>query len=441
MQLNRYHWGMTVGAAGLVGLAAYPVYDFLVRHENEYEAAGSFFNFAYGVPIAALSAVVTLALAWVGHTIAGQQGDIEILKFVEERVRPALDEHRKLAVALGESARIGDRAEEISSRILDCLPTENTPNLPFEQDLFIDILGELSARSDAVGIDAVLAAHADDIQRWAVSRSSLGKTEVEAERAHIERALTTVGRAVQTLHAAICSINDAFDGISNNLYAAMFSRAALKAHAPGGVTPVSWLKERLAGQNLLPDLLEDSLPDINGNLRRLSEQTVARELVTAVLKMPPDASAIEIVGSIMLTYDTEAPEPPKVSPFANANVRRMRFNLGAAYYLTAFLYIPGPETVRETFRDLLRTTSRERRQVAIALLDMALPERSELGIARLAKIMTLGDDALNRLIVVEQRGGAPEFYSPTQHGQDIWRSHAKAEAPFFSVRRLLNRRR
>ena len=147
---------MILGVAGMVSVAAYLVYDFLAKN-GDYGDAGSFFDFAYGVPIAAVSAAVTFALAWVGHTIAGQQGDIEILKFVEERVVPALGHHRKLAVALGETVRVGDGARRISERILNCLPLKAWQEASGETDVLIGLLGELSARSDAGGIEAILS--------------------------------------------------------------------------------------------------------------------------------------------------------------------------------------------------------------------------------------------------------------------------------------------
>ena len=445
MRLNRYHWGMTLGAAGLVGLAAYPVYDFLVRNKNEYEAAGSFFNFAYGVPIAAVTAVITLAVAWVGHTIASQQGDIEILTFVEERVLPALGHHRKLAVALGETVRVGDQARGISRRILNCLPLKLWQEPNVETDTFVGVLGELSARADALGIEEILSAHRDDIRRWAASRlSEQGEAtpeQLKIEEADIRRALVEVGEAVQTLHRAICNINDAFEGISGDLYAAMFSRAALKSNAPGGNTPVRWLKGKLKDQDLRADLLEDSLPDLNGNLRYLSEQTVARELVTAVLSMPDDAGGLEMMGAIVLNYDPSQTAEPGVALFADPEIASMRFNLGAAYYRTAYLYIPGPETVREIFAQILKTTGRQRRQVAVALLDQALPGRSELGIARLAEIMAVNDDVLNRLIVVERRGEEAAFFDPKTHGDRIWKRDPPTQPRALSIRGLFNNRR
>lgn len=431
-------WLMVFSAVGMMACLVYPVFHFLKAYNfdaNAFNNAGSFFNLAYGIPVSLFGALFAVVIAVASHRLSSRQGDLDILRFVEERSSQTVQFQRQALRALGESLELGRWARFYGRDLLDMMgPGGKVPDT--ELNIFLAILGQLAADATETQHDATLDAYEADIARWAArwteAASPYDPTAVDEAIQQVRETIKGAGRICQSLKSTTEDMAEAVEGLSNELPAAMFSRDQISA-LPSDLQPVPWLRRWLEGRLDAAQLPRSDIDWLARELRRLAGLTVARELLLAVAVLPEEADDLDIIGMILMREDfDDAGRHPVAIPGAT-----VFFNVGAAYYLNALLLTPTKASIIQSFLAVFDDGFKERRRVALRYLNRLLPDPDAFGYGDLAQRLKIDARRLNRLIVILPARGPAEFYDPGRH-PPIWRDNRPA-GPFVAVRRLFNR--
>jgi hypothetical protein len=431
---------MIAAVAGMAVCATFLVFLFLGQKGLETDVfadAGTFFSFAYGVPITLFGAMFAFVAARVTSRIQGRQGDLEILQFIEDKCAATVSLQKDVTVALADSVALGREARTTGKHLLAMLGDEVVEH---ELDAFLALLGRLETGGSSVADDKVFEEYADQIAVWAGRRASADKSRVyvagqgptPSEIADIQATLKAAVGACRLLWESICRINDAFEEMSNNLYASLFSRDRFNS-LDAKHHPVKWLKRWLEGRVISPILLEDDIESLNENLKRLSFLTVASELLRAVAILPDEADDIDLIGMILMREEFHSAQGSRLAR-PNASVY---FNLGAAYYLSAWHYTPDKASIIKSFEEVFDEGFQERRKVAMRYLKRLLPDLETPRLKKLPAKFAIDDARLNRLVIIIETGQMPRFYDPFLD-REIWADGPRG-GPLVAVRRLFRR--
>ncbi|MBX3481862.1 MAG: hypothetical protein KF842_15835 [Caulobacter sp.] len=436
------NWVLAVLALGLVATSIYVVMDYLTNqgiNHQAFEAAGSFFSFAYGIPVTLIGALFAFWAGRAATEIQHRQGDLEILKFVEEKSAVVVELQREVTLALGYIAHCGEQGRKPAKQLLAMLETGEVGS-DEDFDRFVRILNGLTAQSDESDHEALLDQYAADINRWAERRAGSpaaggGEARSVADCVRqVRQDLKAVGRACQNIKAAIDDIHERFSAMVSDLHTAMLCRDRFEAL--GEREPAGWLKATLGDRVPAGALPGMALEELTYALKYLARETVARELVGAIQNLPDDADGLDIAGMTLLRRHFPAGgEGAGADGSGSDGGRQIVVNIGGACLLAAWHYAPDKASILDSFRKVFDEGFQKRRDVALRYVDLLLPdEGKDPAVDRMAATFRLDEARLRRLVVVRSEGGAPQFYDPSRH-DPLW-ADGPARGALQAVRRM-----
>lgn len=116
---------------------------------------GQWYQFQWGVPVAAIGVLVTGFIAWAGFRIAERQGDVELLKFTHDRLSDVNSSAVTLASELEAYFSTTDQINKINHRrmkhLIEKIHAERTEkNMPLdEEEIKNEAFGRMTSDADA----------------------------------------------------------------------------------------------------------------------------------------------------------------------------------------------------------------------------------------------------------------------------------------------------
>lgn len=388
---KRYSWGAAAFAlCALAGALIAIVWQFIELNSHRldaYSAAGEFFNLAYGLPLALGSTLISGLLAFLAARIAQRQGDVEILKFVDDKIQPSVQTYRRLVNAIGELFRIGNAARELGATLLSIIVAEGGPSRSRLHALLRESPKHFTSEEEAQRFisETPKAYH-----------SSLARTYL---------LLTDMQTQVDALAAS-------FEAVKDDMHASIFARAKFESE-DAEQQPLAWLRKQIpAGANLPAAIFASDMPSLLRNLANYAGMTAALELPAATLDVPDDNYTVDYLGYVLHPYTLR---PKQLIQYGQLMIAGYRFNIGAAYILSIAQYIPNKETFLNTFEKMFMGRSK----IAMNLIDLVIvDERDSISPSMLHTLKPCLDD-LNRLIMIDIWTGdraVSVFYDPVLHG-------------------------
>lgn len=329
---------------------------------QELANAGEFYNFVWGVPVAAAAILITWLLTFIALQISNRQGDADIVTLIVSAVKPYMAQCGALIGGL--------------------------------QGLF---------RTGNITRLAVIRA-TEEVRRSTPAGQITGRMLVDQAVAKARE----YGVSDHPFEDSCAALVAASEALGQDPFALLLSRRLLD-RVPLAHRALDFLNQRVAAiaPEVTPHFSERQAISILTGVDDLAYRTSLQELVLAYMLLPQGETTIEMVGHALFVIDVAV---EKV-----ANGRRIvgyRFNYGAALLLTIYNIMPRAGIVHDTFDDLFDgqppIASKALKTLAIDIQHL-VDQTWQQGI----------EDAfsdLNRLIVVDFEDGPPEFYDPGKHG-------------------------
>ncbi len=370
-----------------VATCVFFVNAFLGQHTGEglnaYNAAGQFFSMAIGLPLTAAGAALGVFATLVAQQIASRQGDAEVLKFVEDTIKPAVQHRQRLMRVLGEilywSSRSSDYAK-IARTVID---------------------GE-GGRHQSPLYAALQRLEASDAPQ-------LENNEIVEQ-----------GRLLVTeLNSLAEDLRNILDDIFNDIYSHLFARKQLDSLKPDQrpLEVCARLVPELIGQAKF--LFGDSIPELAQNIHNLARATRPYELVDAIYALPKDHWLIEFVGHVLFAW-TNQPNP--LVRHQETWLASYRINFGAAYLISLAQAVPEKKIIQDIFHEIFG----DRSELATKFVAATIPERSEFGLPLVFEELAASAQNLQRLAVVDTMPQGPtvavtraEIYRQRAHGRFV----------------------
>jgi len=349
-----------------------------------YNAAAALLNFQYGLPVAAVGAfvgfVASLVAAYFGYLVTSRQGDVQILEFVENRVRPSINHHQALTAAIEDLLISGARGRRLAEDVLEFMRTRG-PRTEHVADKGPRDVGGLDDEATIRELDRRADEFLDD--------------------------LTKAGARFQL----------ALEEILVDIYSSLFCTRQL-ASTDQTKRPLTYLASKAPKlAKMRPHSFGETIPELADNIAGLSAATHANELFYAYDALPSDHNDVDYIGAVLLSPEVA---PPHLHRHGDRYICRFRLNMGAAYILAAAQCIPDKKIVSDVFQSIFSSRSR----VTKEFIKTAIPKREALGFPRTFRSVDESFSNLNRLVIVDVLDGDqtstsyhPEFYDPTLHGE------------------------
>lgn len=375
--MNREHLFQTVILVGVFAIIALigvyvGVLDLvpqvrakILESDQEFlQAAGNasvFYSFIIGVPV---SVVVALVAAFIGARITERQGDVETLRFIEEKVKGSLGVFVRILSSLRITLRTGN----------------------------------------------VLLA---------VVREKLGAEAASAEEARRKFDIDNVTREVagefgninETLCAELSELKSAIEETKKDLYAPLILRRSLE-QSNRDVTALSFIREHLPEGHGVPDVwLTPDVFEIAPLLLRWAEHTKPYEAVLAYLLMPNTTFKTSHFVGLMLMRQYFDPEkgPARLGAL---EVTRVYYNLGGAWIMQAYRALPRRDDVGHLFREILQGRS----PIALRLLNAIGPDVTNFESRDWLSAMDATLKSMDNYIILRTKDGQTHSYDPKKHG-------------------------
>ncbi len=321
--------------------------------------AGVFYSFLIGVP---LSVAVALLGALIGAQITDRQGDIETLRFIEEKI----GESQKVFIRIVKSLRI--------------------------------------AMSTGNGLSRLISEKIQDEAQ---------RSEEAGDEFDVDRVVDSMGERYSQLKIDLCNelgeLCKAAEVSKSDLYAPLILRRSLSAATREGAA-LSYIQQNLpADHGINPIYLKADVYDIAPLLLGWANALSPQSALTAKFLMPTPFKTSDLVG-LMLARAAYAP-----TGRANANkstVKLVYFNLGAAWIMQAYRSLPQKDDVSELFKEILERRS----AIALRLLDTIGPDVANIESRHWLKSMDEKLDDRSNYIILRMESGDRVSYDPDKHG-------------------------
>lgn len=391
--LTKTNWTLLgIAAAALLAWMVVIAVRFIRDSAKDLTAlgsAGEFFNFVYGVPIAAIGALFGILTTIVAYQVANKQGDIQLLEFAVDKSQIALRLYRRLTGALGDTLFAAGKVEELGRGLVGRISRDIDQNSSATVEMLLAL--------DAINFDA------DELAEFVN-----GIRNPDLRGVAIESILVLVNFKI-----AISSVTEILTEITDDIFASHFAKQQILSFRPAD-RPLDYLRAVLP-----PALIRSNAGNFSSNVRDLSmnmmvlaSRTVATEIPLAYERIPNRFRIVELIGHVLLSVELKRRD---FHIHRGLRIGGYRVNLGAAYLLTVFQLVPELETIADSFEAIFETRS----PAAMKFLRSAFPDRGELGLSDIMESLKYSLDNLNRLITVEiydSDGSRYEFYDPAVHG-------------------------
>lgn len=351
--------------------------------------AGEFLNFLYGVPVAAIGAVVGTLTTVVAYQVANKQGDIHLLEFAVDKSQVALKLYRQLTGALGRTLFAGLDVRKVGEILVTRLVQESAANSRPTLNMLL-ALDRVEFRQDA------LQTFVDDIRD-----PDLGSVTIDTINALIE------------FKAGVRAMAETLDEIVGDIFASHFARRQAES-LPAESRPLDYLRGQLPSGfvEAHAERMSGNIHDLSLTLKILAQQTVPSEMALAWDNVPNHFRMLELVGIVLHGPRLKLKD---FNSYRGRHIGGYQVNLGAAYILTVSQLVPGVDTIADSFQSMFRSRS----EAALKFLRTAFPDRGDFGLPIIMEAIDPCLADLHRLITVEvyvQGGSYHEFYDPALHG-------------------------
>ena len=323
-------------------------------------AAGDVLNVFVGL----LGVVVGLAAAYL---FSSQQGDVEILKFVQDRVTPYVRQ---------------------SLLIVESLMAYMT----------------MSHR--------VLPHISDGIQASAGMSSGLTVDE-RRERAveEIKRELLDAGidpeKFLQEFRASATSFAEYLKTMGRDTY----MNSIADRHLEKSIGPLAYL-EKMApddAETMRKDWADSHIYNVADHIETAAGSTDFMDLLDAYVNVPQHYKPSDFIGHLIMPYYFILEKPLETKA---GLIHGYIFNLGAAYLMTAYQVLPKHDVIKKAFNEVFAGRSR----LSDSYLAFSKPDAVQFTYPGWREGFDDVLNNLNTLILVVTDEGFNEYYDPSVHG-------------------------
>lgn len=375
----------------------YPIIEDRTR-ADAVNASATFLSYKFGVPVSAVGVLVglatTLLAAYVGWVLASRQGDIQILEFVEQRLRVSVKANRTMVRALGDMVKCGEKSLDLAKRIVDKL---------------------IAQPSTTTGTTSAVY-RAQDLKLTPV-RSDITATPILSDK-FFDEFMPEIKKFTEEFPKANSAFRQAFRDIDAELYSTSFFRHGFEfcaaAGRPSALRRLAKLAPTIAQAK--PEWFSEKIADIAENLDIFCSMTQPSELIRAVTVLPQDFEAIDFIGAVIFSPGAPPPHPHR---YRDKHICGYRLNIGAAFLVALYQVIPDQDVQQQMFKKIFGGRS----EVTTNLISAIFPQKSELAPAAITSTLDRAAGNLNRLLIVDVLNGDHtshsfhcEFYDPQAHG-------------------------
>ncbi|MFS2317788.1 hypothetical protein RMQ97_07610 [Maricaulis sp. D1M11] len=296
-------------------------------------AAGDFLNVKIGLPIAAIGAVAGVVITLFAGLLAYRQGDVDVMRFVEESITPALNLQSNLARQLSYTLTLSRRCWHCAHSYFDA---QN--------------LSERTAQERQEKEDEVARAKASFDGEFAKARTAI--------------------------QGVLRSLRDA----DENMYASKLLREQIRG-IPASRDMVRYLMDYVPEKSVLRANIypHDLIYSIN-NLERFGDESDFDEALRAYAQLPVGDTDIEYLGYLLFRWYLRVDEP---IPVKGGQIEVFTLNVGAALLMSLYELLPNKTVALRLFNEIFGGRS----DVARRILRVAGPSREQVATQRLQDAM------------------------------------------------------
>ncbi|WP_133162257.1 hypothetical protein [Hyphococcus luteus] len=323
--------------------------------------AGVFYSFLIGVP---LSVIVALAAAVIGGEITERQGDIDTLRFAEEKVEGALEVFLRILNTLHATFLTGN----VVSDVIYSLVSSKIHQIEDEDGNFdLDGLIELTE------------------EQFSKPRESLCD--------ELEKLQAAIGQS------------------KKDLYAPIILQQSLK-RSNNDETGLTYIRKNLPqNHGVEKGLLEPDLYQIGHLLSAWASDITAIDAIEALTLMPDTYRSSDYIG-MMLQRKQYVPTSGTAEKLGPDHVTDVFYNFGAAWIMQAYRALPKNDDVSSIFREILKGRS----HIAMRLLDAVSPDVGRLESREWLENMEAALTERDNYIILRLEDGSTKAYVPKLHG-------------------------
>jgi len=334
--------------------------------ENEISARGAvgdYFNVKFGLPAAIIGALAGVVVTYIAGLLAHRQGDVEVLRFVEDSITPALKIQTQLAQKL-------DQMLSISRSIWE----------------LIHKFGEIREDADS-----------------------------EDKSNKIEEIKTDVDAELSDLNELTNSISTLFENGKQNIYSATILQRQ-QADLSERVSPMDLIRKILPVNSFLTrnNILNADIDNTGSRLARYSSKTSFEEALRTYMQLPNKDTDIEFLGYLLFRWYLK---PTKKLLHKGVEIQVYALNIGAVFLMSIYGLLPSKRVTLSVFKDIFGGRS----DIAEKMLNVTGPDRDFVASIKLREAMKEQFDDFNHLITVktvDKNDSAQwSYYDYNKHGR------------------------
>ena len=371
------------------------------RSPGDFGNAGAYYSFVVGVPVAFLGALVGIVASGIFARYTGTRDEAQIFKFIEEAIDPVFVQINTLSNTLQNLIIEGNGLRRLAYQLDGDMSAERVP------DESEDEPGEQLDPWER--LEALL--NADDGKL----RSKL-KGHLENIRGELEKWNSTFDALFGSMYAALFLRRRIDDVLSERRGTAVsYLRESLhhSLHAKIGIACIRSVTEELSWHDTRGGASYPNDPrTILENVIHFHSITASHHLLRTISFLSPEATTIEFLGAVIYLPSVYLKRPAKCPGNPRKLIESYCINVGAAWIITLYQYIPEENAIFHSFKRIFANKS----EVALNFIKLASPSPRFFLQLKVDDSMRDQLSLLRRLIVVRTNHGN-EVYDPKVHGK------------------------